>query len=80
MVERLGDEAVVFGQPRRGVAGVAEQPLRFRQRSVSNPISRSRSPDVGLGVTELAVRRAAEIVNRAVLMEQPVTLFGWRTK
>ena len=71
MVERLGDQAVVFGQSRGGVAGVAEQPLRFRERLRVEPNQPIAKPDVGLGMAELAVRRAAQIVNRAVLMKQP---------
>ena len=39
--------------------------------SLSSAISRSRSRTSAFGVRELAVRRAAEIVDRPVLMEEP---------
>ena len=71
MVERLGDQAVVLRQPRRGVARVAEQPLRFGQHLGVQPDQPIAQPDVGFGVGELAERGAAQIVNRAVLVEQP---------
>ena len=71
MVQRLGGEAVIAREARRRVARVAEQPLRFGEHFAVEPNQCVAQPDVTLRVVELAVHRAAEIVDRAVLMEQP---------
>ena len=71
MVQRLGGQAVVARQPRGGVARVGEQPRRFAEHLGVERHQPVAQPDVGFRVRELAVRRAAEIVDRAVLMEQP---------
>ena len=76
MVQRLGGQAVVAREPRGRVAGVAEEARDSVSAPRSSAISVVAQPDVGFGVVELAVRRAAEIVDRAVLMEQPGDLVG----
>ena len=71
VVERLGGQAVVAGEPRGGVARVGEQPGRFAEDLVVERNQPVAQPDVRLGVPELAVRRVEQIVDRAVLVEQP---------
>ena len=71
MVERLGGEAVVAREPRRGVAGVGEQARRLAEHVAVEPDQAVAQPDVALGMREFAVRRAEQVVDRAVLVEQP---------
>src|SRR6185312_1113384 len=76
MVERLRPQSVVSRDPFRGVARVAEDRAGLAERlrvELDEPIAQ---PHVGGIVRELAVRRAAEIVDRAVLVEEPGDLAG----
>jgi len=57
--------------PASGVACVGKQPFRLREHVVVERNQPVAKPHVAFGVIELAVRRADEIVDRAVLMEQP---------
>ena len=72
MVQRLGDEAVEFGETRpavfRAFANIARHSPSICE---SSRINVSRRPDVELGVGEIAVWRAAQFVGGAVLVNQP---------
>ena len=50
MIERLGDQAVVAGQPRGGVARVGEQPRRLAEHFVVERHQLIAQPDVGFGM------------------------------
>src|SRR6476661_2046025 len=70
MVQRLGGESVVFRQTGSRIPRIAEQPLRLRESFGVQPDEPIAKANVGLRVAELAVFRRAQVVNRAVLMEQ----------
>ena len=72
MIQRLGREAVELFQPVRRVPRVREERAGIRRASrVSRRDQRVAQADVALGVIEVAVRRAAQLVGRAVLVDQP---------
>src|SRR4051794_8957329 len=71
MVERLSDEAVELGETGGGVPRVGEQCAAFAEHLRVQPRQRVTQSDVELGVGEVAVRGAAQLVGRAVLVNQP---------
>src|SRR5438552_9750587 len=76
MVERLGAHPVVAREALRGVTRVAENRLRLAQGGaveLDQPIAEAH---ISFAVCELAVWRAAEVVNGAVLMKKPRDLPG----
>src|SRR5262245_50881765 len=71
MVEGVGSETVEFSQTACGVARIREnRPTLLQHLGVEahQPVAQT---DVGLDVAEVAVRCAAQLVRRAVLMNQP---------
>ncbi len=71
MVKRLARDPVVAREAVGRVARVGEDPLRFAERVAVQADQIVAEPDIAFGVFELAVRRAGEVVNGAVLVKQP---------
>ena len=71
MVQRFGADAEELLEPRRRVARDREEPARLEERLAIEPEDRLAQADVQLGVLEVAERRAAQLVGRPVLVDQP---------
>ena len=81
MVERLGGQAVVFWSRVPAFARAGEDARAHSPSiSVSSATIWRAKRDVRLDVLEVAELRARELVRRAVLVHQPRTLRGCRTK
>ena len=71
VIERLGPQAIEFLEPSRGVLRVREEAPTFAQHLTVQSDQRIPKADIALGVCEVAVLGATEIIGRAVLMNQP---------
>ena len=76
MVQGLRIEAVECLQPVRGVPGVCKQAPALPQRLPIEIDEGLSQPDVFVGVREIAVFGAAQLVRRAMLVNQPRDLVG----
>ena len=71
MIQRLGVQAIVAGEPVGGVLRVGEEPPALAQHLAIERDQPIAEPDVALDVVEVAVDRARELVAGAVLVDQP---------
>ena len=71
MIQRLCAQAVVAREPVGCVLGVGEEAVAFAQHRGVQPQQLRAEGDVPLDVVEIGVRRAAQLVRRPVLVNQP---------